>query len=150
MKFDFFLVLVNILQHGQLSNVQYFEDSVLSLRKNDVTFTRVTITENDSDQNQICNILTSGFGLILDFTWSGNEMAQELVKNMSLPYLHVDVSISPFLVLLDSYLDSRNSTDVLVIFDKEECKFSVFFPKFFSTALCSGCGSLALVKISGP
>lgn len=84
------------------------------------------IAESDEEQKKICASLSSGFGLILDFTWSGNEAAQELVNNMSLPYLHIDVSIAPFLVLLDSYLDSRNSTDVLVIFDKEDCKLISF------------------------
>ncbi|XP_066148112.1 ionotropic receptor 25a [Euwallacea fornicatus] len=81
----------------------------------------VQLSEYDDDgREKICSALSHGFSLILDFTWSGNEVVQDLVNNMSLPYLHIDVSIAPFLILLDSYLDSRNSTDILIIFDKEE------------------------------
>lgn len=104
--------------------MQYFEDALGTINKNeDISFTRIKLNEElNNDHQQICDGLSNGISLLLDFTWSGNEDAQDLADNMSLPYLHVDVSIGPFLVLLDSYLDSRNSTDILIIFDKEECK----------------------------
>ncbi|XP_066256016.1 ionotropic receptor 25a [Euwallacea similis] len=106
----------------QKSNVQYFEEYLRTLQSNqEIELSMVQLSEYDDDESQkICAALSQGFSLILDFTWSGNEVVQDLVSNMSLPYIHIDVSIAAFLILLDSYLDNRNSTDILIIFDKEE------------------------------
>ncbi|KAL1516519.1 hypothetical protein ABEB36_000426 [Hypothenemus hampei] len=102
--------------------VRYFEDNLSSYEDVKVKLLKVKLLEDEADDHyeQICDALSHGFTLILDFSWTGSEVAQEMVANLSLPYLHADVSIAPFLTLLDAYLDKRNSTDVLVIFDKEE------------------------------
>lgn len=115
-------------QPEQAAEVKYFENTFLKVNKDqEILFLHVLLNEDEnSHYRQICDALNKGFNLILDFAWSGNEVAQDLTSNLSLPYLHVDVSVAPFLLLLDSYLDSRNSTDVVVIFDKEECEFLAF------------------------
>ncbi|KAH1010063.1 hypothetical protein HUJ05_004423, partial [Dendroctonus ponderosae] len=113
---------VTLHQPDQAAEVKYFENAFLKVNKDEeIAFLDVLLNEDESGHyKQICDALSTGFSLILDFAWSGTEVAQDLTSNMSLPYLHVDVSVAPFLVLLDSYLDSRNSTDVVVVFDKEE------------------------------
>uniref|UniRef100_A0AAR5QC85 Ionotropic receptor 8a n=1 Tax=Dendroctonus ponderosae TaxID=77166 RepID=A0AAR5QC85_DENPD len=114
--------IVTLHQPDQAAEVKYFENAFLKVNKDEeIAFLDVLLNEDESGHyKQICDALSTGFSLILDFAWSGTEVAQDLTSNMSLPYLHVDVSVAPFLVLLDSYLDSRNSTDVVVVFDKEE------------------------------
>ncbi|RZC33968.1 glutamate receptor ionotropic, kainate 2, partial [Asbolus verrucosus] len=44
-------------------------------------------------------------------------MAEKVAADVGIMYLQVDVSISPSLMLLDKYLEFRNSTDVTLIFD---------------------------------
>ncbi|KAG5868015.1 hypothetical protein JTB14_037908 [Gonioctena quinquepunctata] len=55
--------------------------------------------------------------MILDVTWSGRDAARALSLEKSVPYVRIDMSMSPFLKLLERYLDFRNSTDVVLIFD---------------------------------
>nr|WJJ63357.1 ionotropic receptor 8a [Pachyrhinus yasumatsui] len=113
--------IVTLLQNAQDKDVQTFEDILTTLNKRgELSLSRVKLDEVKDEFQQICDGLANGVSLLMDFTWSGNEMAEQIVNNMSIPYIHVDVSIAPYLVLLDAYLDSRNSTDVLLIFDKED------------------------------
>lgn len=65
----------------------------------------------------VCDSLANGSVAIIDITWSGNEEAQKIVNDMNVPYFKLDISMSPFLILLDAFLDFRNSTDVSLIFD---------------------------------
>ncbi|XP_023311227.1 ionotropic receptor 25a [Anoplophora glabripennis] len=68
----------------------------------------------------VCNAISIGVTLILDITWSSNDVARNLASDVGIPYVEVDVSISPALLLLDKYLDFRNSTDVSLIFDNPQ------------------------------
>ncbi|CAG9763323.1 unnamed protein product [Ceutorhynchus assimilis] len=115
-------LLITLLQQDQEPEVQYFEDALTTINKNhETTYHRIKLEDtNEEDLQLICDGLSNGFGLILDFTWSGNEVMQELADNRSYPYLHIDVSVAPFLMLLDSYLDKRNSSDILAIFDDDD------------------------------
>lgn len=42
---------------------------------------------------------------------------------MNVPYVRIDLSIGPFLKVLDKYLDERNCTDVALIFDDPVRKY---------------------------
>ena len=65
----------------------------------------------------MCEILPNDGTLIIDLTWSGNEEAEKVAVETGIPYVKIDVSISPSLLLLDKFLEYRNSTDVTLIFD---------------------------------
>ncbi|KAJ8982868.1 hypothetical protein NQ317_006418 [Molorchus minor] len=69
---------------------------------------------------KICKALSEGGTMMLDLTWSSNDLITDLSLEIGIPYVKVDVSISPFLILLDKYLDLRNSTDVTLIFDDNQ------------------------------
>lgn len=60
--------------------------------------------------------------MVLDISWYGSEAAKEAAEDMNLPYVRADLSISPFLRFLDKFLDYRNSSDVVIIFDDAKCK----------------------------
>lgn len=62
--------------------------------------------------------------MIIDVTWSGISEIELLSKKTNVPYIRLDVSLNPFLILLDEYLDLRNSTDVVLIFDDVTCKWN--------------------------
>ncbi|KAL3274820.1 hypothetical protein HHI36_019603 [Cryptolaemus montrouzieri] len=65
----------------------------------------------------VCEAISEGISIIIDVTWTGMDAVEELSMKIQLPYIRLDLTISPFLTLLDEYLDFRNSTDVLIIFD---------------------------------
>lgn len=60
---------------------------------------------------------------MLDMSWYGSDFAKNAANDLNLPYVRVDVSISPFLKFLEKYLDYRNSSDVVIVFDDSQCKF---------------------------
>lgn len=61
----------------------------------------------------------------MDITWLGNEEVQGIIKDVNIPYIRIDLSISPFLKLLDKYLDQRNCTDVALIFNNPTRKIFI-------------------------
>ncbi|KAF2897577.1 hypothetical protein ILUMI_08598, partial [Ignelater luminosus] len=65
----------------------------------------------------VCSSFTKGTTFVVDVTWLGNEGAQSITANLNVPYIRIDLSISPALNLLDKYLNLRNITDVVVIFE---------------------------------
>jgi uncharacterized protein (UPF0210 family) len=58
----------------------------------------------------------------VDLTWSGSDQAEKVAQDVGIPYVRIDISISPSLRLLDQYLEHRNSTDVTLIFDDPSSK----------------------------
>ncbi|XP_030750371.1 ionotropic receptor 25a [Sitophilus oryzae] len=89
-------------------------------KEHTLKFSRIILTEDEDELEQVCTGLSNGINFLLDFTWSGTETALEIANDINIPYIHVDISIAPFLIFLDAYLDSRNSTDVLVVFDRDD------------------------------
>ncbi|XP_060520589.1 ionotropic receptor 25a [Cylas formicarius] len=112
--------IVVLKQHGQEDVVKVLEET-LNYTLNDlrVTVSHAAMEGNDEDYQTVCQSISGGVALILDLTWTGNDPAFHLSNNMSIPYIQSDVSIGPFLELLDAYLDARKATDVLVIFDHD-------------------------------
>ncbi|XP_050513075.1 ionotropic receptor 25a [Diabrotica virgifera virgifera] len=64
-----------------------------------------------------CNALSRGGNLVVDISWSENKQTKDTFVNATVPYTKIDVSIKPFLDLLDQYLTLRNSSDVTIIFE---------------------------------
>ncbi|XP_044270028.1 ionotropic receptor 25a [Tribolium madens] len=79
----------------------------------------IELEGDDEDRNKICEILPKG-GIIIDLTWTGNEQAEKVALDVGILYVKIDISISPALLLLDKFLEYRNSTDVTLIFDNPE------------------------------
>ncbi|XP_063910401.1 ionotropic receptor 25a isoform X2 [Zophobas morio] len=77
----------------------------------------VDLSGEETDRDKVCEILPNDGTLIIDLTWSGNEEAEKVAVETGIPYVKIDVSISPSLLLLDKFLEYRNSTDVTLIFD---------------------------------
>lgn len=61
--------------------------------------------------------------MIIDVTWPGNEEVEQIASDVDIPYIRIDISISPQLSFLDKFLEYKNSTDVTVIFDSADSKF---------------------------
>ncbi|KAF7269745.1 hypothetical protein GWI33_017263 [Rhynchophorus ferrugineus] len=111
---------VSLLHRDQEVQIQHFEDALSTINKNaELSFGRIVLNDDDDELEQVCSELPNGIQFLVDFTWSGTETAKELANDVNIPYIHADISISPYLLFLDSYLDRRNSTDVLIVFDKE-------------------------------
>nr|XP_023029499.1 ionotropic receptor 25a [Leptinotarsa decemlineata] len=63
----------------------------------------------------VCRNISGGAVLIVDLTWTGNELARALSRDKGLFYVRIDLSISPFLDILRKYMEMRNATDVTII-----------------------------------
>lgn len=87
---------------------------------------KLTLETNILFLSLVCSKLLQGTALLLDISWSGNELVKELAAVMNVPYIQLDVSISPWLLLLDKYLQVRNASDVVLIFDSPQSKLLVF------------------------
>nr|CAH7732582.1 unnamed protein product [Callosobruchus chinensis] len=108
---------VLLTESGQEDVVVWYQESLEKLDA-DGSLETITIQINSSEAeiDKICDALSSGGSIFLDLTWGGNEEAKELSNTLSLPYIRIDVSISPFLEFLDKFLDVRNATDVALVF----------------------------------
>lgn len=78
----------------------------------------------------VCESLSSGGTTIVDLTWSGSDQAEKVAQDVGIPYVRIDISISPSLRLLDQYLEHRNSTDVTLIFDDPSSKVPGVWQRF--------------------
>ncbi|KAJ8965569.1 hypothetical protein NQ314_004028 [Rhamnusium bicolor] len=107
--------------------IQWYQNAINSARTNlQLDTIYIDISDEDEAFDKICAGLADGGTIILDITCSPGETARSLSMDVGIPYIKVDVSISPFLLFLDKYLDFRNSTDVSLIFDN---------PKYIDEAL---------------
>lgn len=70
----------------------------------------------------VCDSFSKGTTFVIDVTWIGNEEAHNITTYLNVPYIRIDLSISSTLSLLDKYLNLRNFTDVVVIFEDSRCK----------------------------
>ncbi|KAF5290625.1 hypothetical protein FQR65_LT01915 [Abscondita terminalis] len=101
-----------ILEPGQENIGTWFEDSTINIR-----VTTVTHEDSDRDIRIVCNSFSGNATIVIDATWVGNEQSKKICEELHAPYFRLDLSISPFLDLLDKYLNLMNSSDVVVIFD---------------------------------
>lgn len=76
----------------------------------------------------VCETLPGGGIIMIDLTWTGNEQAEKVALETGIPYIKIDISISPALLLLDKFLEFRNSTDVTLIFDNPESNVYKAYP----------------------
>ncbi|KAL0280963.1 UNVERIFIED_CONTAM: hypothetical protein PYX00_002104 [Menopon gallinae] len=73
----------------------------------------------DDTFNAACGKLKQGVTAILDLTWSGWFRGKELAQSVGIPFLRVDVTISPFVKIFNDFLTFRNGTDAALIFENE-------------------------------
>ncbi|XP_044745802.1 ionotropic receptor 25a [Coccinella septempunctata] len=116
------LFSVLLREEEQEEIVDWLENTLGDLKTPQISFEFSTIKISDDDldstiKSTVCGRLSENISLIIDVTWSGISEVGVLAKKLYVPYLRLDLSISPFLVSLDEYLDYRNSTDVVLIFD---------------------------------
>ncbi|KAF5281024.1 hypothetical protein FQA39_LY05229 [Lamprigera yunnana] len=108
-----------VIESDQEYLASWFEESLQDVNVGDIHLNAdlVTVTHEDEDRDKICDSLQGNATVIIDVTWTGNEQVKSVSDELYVPYLRVDLSISPVLDLLDKYLTLRNSSDVVVIFD---------------------------------
>ncbi|XP_045462047.1 ionotropic receptor 25a [Harmonia axyridis] len=113
---------VLLREDDQSEIIDWIENALGDLKTPQISFEYSTIQvadkdEDDTIRSEVCGVLSNNISLILDITWSGMSNIEALSKKLNVPYLRLDLSLNPFLVLLDEYLDFRNSTDVVLIFE---------------------------------
>ncbi|CAG9859593.1 unnamed protein product [Phyllotreta striolata] len=89
-----------------------FVDSIESLQ-----FETIELNIDTFNKTKACDTLSQGAQIVLDITWGKQEEAEQLFSSIGIPYVKIDVAITPYLDLLDSYLDLRNATDITLIFE---------------------------------
>nr|AVH87289.1 ionotropic receptor 1 [Holotrichia parallela] len=116
----YFSVLLH--EEDQLNFVAWFEDALKVIEESQAIAATaldvfvVDTSDNNSLIDRVCQGFANGAQLVIDVTWISSKHISELAKEMNVPYLKVDISMSPFLDILDKYLDQRNCTDVALIF----------------------------------
>ncbi|GAB6024065.1 hypothetical protein CHUAL_008778 [Chamberlinius hualienensis] len=85
-----------------------------------LNFTHHTIWFKEGDEFQaylqLCDYLLNGISLLLDLTWEGWIHAQSISTTLNLPYVHLDITIKPFVQASDDFLRYRNATDAALVF----------------------------------
>nr|QBB73019.1 ionotropic receptor [Protaetia brevitarsis] len=109
-------------EQDQLSFITWFEDALKFIEQSreerpTLNLFAIETSDNESVIDKACHGFSNGGEILIDITWTGSDDVNEICKDMNVPYIRIDVSISPFLKLLDKYLDERNCTDVALIFD---------------------------------
>lgn len=69
----------------------------------------------------VCSILSSEVVLIVDITWNTVSMDfVTLVRSANVPYVHVDVTIRPFVRAFFKFIRYTGTHDVAMIFQNEK------------------------------
>ncbi|XP_043478065.1 ionotropic receptor 25a isoform X2 [Leptopilina heterotoma] len=74
----------------------------------------------DASYQQVCQYLSGGITLIIDFTWTGWDKLKKIASSQGIVYVRGDVSISPFVQAMDDLLYMKNTTDSALIFENEK------------------------------
>ncbi|XP_051160876.1 ionotropic receptor 25a-like isoform X13 [Leptopilina boulardi] len=74
----------------------------------------------DTSFQEVCQYLSGGITLILDFTWTGWDRLKKMAFSQGIVYIRGDVSISPFVQAMDDLLFMKNTTDSALIFENEK------------------------------
>ena len=65
---------------------------------------------------------------MVDFSWNGWESAQQISKDIGVPYIRVEVSNAPFVEAADNFLTKRDAIDAALVFETEsELDQSLYF-----------------------
>ncbi|XP_057657197.1 uncharacterized protein LOC130894392 isoform X2 [Diorhabda carinulata] len=110
---DNYIKILFISQKGQEQYLEWY-NKFISSYSSQIKIETVIIDQEDME---VCNSLTNGGNLVLDISWFEDEEIRSLLLEAGVPYIKLDVSLAPFLNLLDGYLDLRNATDVTFIFE---------------------------------
>nr|ALR72538.1 ionotropic receptor 8a [Colaphellus bowringi] len=112
-------VKIILLENEGQDTILTWYRSIVQAFKSPIKFEEflISVDGEEFDRERICQAFSNGAMMILDLTWTGNDLARTVSMEMDVPYLRIDVSLSPFFDLLHEYLNFRNSTDVALIFD---------------------------------
>lgn len=86
----------------------------------------------------MCQILSNGLHIIIDITWSSPDEIMNIIEITNINYFHVDISIKSYISVLTKYLQVRQATDVVIIFQNERGNlwhssiFLTFTNRFFT------------------
>lgn len=69
----------------------------------------------------MCSFLSSGVVLLVDITWNPvwSELTS-LLRSSNIPYVHVDVTIRPFVRSFLRFIETIDTHDVAMIFQNEK------------------------------
>ncbi|XP_026471820.1 uncharacterized protein LOC113376108 [Ctenocephalides felis] len=101
------------------SSLKQAEESLNGrLRINDETVIVMRDGEKES-MAMLCAAMAKGISLTLDLTWTGWHQAHVMSDQAGVPYYRADISLQPFVRVLDDYLMERSGSDAALIFQDE-------------------------------
>lgn len=72
-------------------------------------------------QEAFCKILSDGVGILIDTTW--DPIWPELIggiRDAGIPYIHVEMSIKPFVRAIILFLNEKGVFDAAFVFENEK------------------------------
>lgn len=81
----------------------------------------------DTIVHTVCRILSSGIILMIDITW--DPVWQELIDLLrvsNVPYIHIDISIKPFIRTFLKFTEYINTRDAAIILQNEKGKITLY------------------------
>lgn len=79
----------------------------------------------------VCSSLLSETVLVVDITWNILSMDfVNLMRSTNIPYVHVDVSIRPFVRAFIKFIQYTDTRDVAMIFQNEKGETNAFMEVF--------------------
>lgn len=72
----------------------------------------------------VCKALSDGVSFVMDTTWDAAwPSAMDALRTSNLPYLHIELSIKPYVRAFIRYLEANNIFDAAFIFQNTKGKF---------------------------
>ncbi|XP_055844793.1 glutamate receptor ionotropic, kainate 3 [Episyrphus balteatus] len=78
----------------------------------------VVTGDTKNDIENLCNILSENVAFVIDFSYQPWMESSEFMN--SIPYIRVDLIISPFLKIFANFLKEKSANDVALIFENEQ------------------------------
>ncbi|KAK9885912.1 hypothetical protein WA026_013786 [Henosepilachna vigintioctopunctata] len=92
--------------------------------------TTIEISNDELEEvtkSEVCSTMSEKIAIIIDATWPGIDVIKEFSATVGIPYIRIDLTVSLFVPILDSYLDFRNSSNVAVICDDDSSVDQLIF-----------------------
>lgn len=68
----------------------------------------------------MCQTLSKGLSIFIDATWTAEwHYLMELLSNGNIPYINIDITIKEAVGTMTQYLQERDATDAVLIFQSE-------------------------------
>ncbi|XP_055688085.1 glutamate receptor 3 isoform X2 [Lutzomyia longipalpis] len=83
--------------------------------------------ETSNFEQQFCSVATNGVSIVLNLLWGKFQEISEFVKSQGVPYIEADISVFPFVRIVELYLRKQSAVDCVYIVTSEEEVDQVLF-----------------------